>query len=152
MPFKSFSYLLPKPQNQLTKCGQNFSKKSIKCFKNWTLKKNFIEEIHFSGTFFIIDIFWKLQFLKHLKHFLLKLCPFFVSWFWSFGKRYENDLTDGIFETGANGVPTKSQNHIISGQGGPSSTQYSNPSWAWRWYHPFGTIPNHQPPSISTQC
>ena len=36
--------------------------------------------------------FWKLQFLKHLKHFLLKLCPFFVSWFWSFGKKYENDL------------------------------------------------------------
>ena len=36
--------------------------------------------------------FWKLQFLKHLRHFLLKLCPFFVSWFWSFGKKYENDL------------------------------------------------------------
>ena len=60
----------------------------IKVFK----KKNFIEEIQFSGTFFVIDIFWKLQFLKHLKHFLLKLCPFFVSWFWSFVKRYEFDL------------------------------------------------------------
>ena len=36
--------------------------------------------------------FWKLQFLKHLKHFLLKFCPFFVSWFWSFGKKYENDI------------------------------------------------------------
>ena len=47
-------------------------------------KKSFIEEIHFSCTFFVIDMFWKLQFLKHLKHFLLKLCPFFVSWFWSF--------------------------------------------------------------------
>jgi hypothetical protein len=23
---------------------------------------------------------------------LLKLCPFFVSWFWSFVKRYEFDL------------------------------------------------------------
>ena len=57
--------------------------KKIKCF---------IEEIQFSGTFFVIDIFWKLQFLKHLKHFLLKLCPFFVSWFWSFVKRYEIDL------------------------------------------------------------
>ena len=34
------------------------------------------------------NIFWKLQFLKHLKHFLLKLCPFFVSWIWSFGKKY----------------------------------------------------------------
>ena len=57
--------------------------KKIKCF---------IEEIQFSGTFFVMNIFWKLQFLKHLKHFLLKLCPFFVSWFWSFVKRYEFDL------------------------------------------------------------
>ncbi len=55
-------------------------------------KKKIIEEIQFSGTFFVIDIFWKLQFLKHLKHFLLKLCPFFVCWFWSFVKRYEFDL------------------------------------------------------------
>ena len=52
-------------------------------------KKNFIEEYHFRGTLFVTDIFWKLQFLKH---FLLKLCPFFVSWFWSFVKRYEFDL------------------------------------------------------------
>ena len=30
-------------------------------------------------------------------------------------------LTDGIFETGAFGVPSKSQNPTILGQGGPSS-------------------------------
>ena len=39
-------------------------------------------------------------------------------------------LTDGIFETGAYRVPSKSQNPIISGQSGPSSTQCSNPSCA----------------------
>ena len=40
----------------------------------------------------LFDTYWKLQFLKHLKRILLKLCPFFVSWFWSFVKRYEFDL------------------------------------------------------------
>ena len=91
MTLKSFSYFLPKLQNQLTKNGHNFSKK---CFKNWSFQKIFffIEEIQFSGTSFAVDIFWKLQFWKHLKHFLLSLCPFFVSWFWSFVKRYEFDL------------------------------------------------------------
>ena len=51
----------------------------------WKLKflEKKIEEIHFSWTFFVIDMFWKLQFLKHLK-----LCPFFVSWIWSFVKRW----------------------------------------------------------------
>ena len=39
-------------------------------------------------------------------------------------------LTGGIFETGAYGVPSKSQNPTILGQGGPSSIQRSNPSWA----------------------
>ena len=39
-------------------------------------------------------------------------------------------LTDGIFETGAYGVPSKSQKLTVLGQGGPSSTQSSNPSWA----------------------
>ena len=39
-------------------------------------------------------------------------------------------LTDGIFETGAYGVSSKSQNPTVLGQGGPSSTQRSNPSWA----------------------
>ena len=53
-------------------------------------------------------------------------------------------LTDGIFETGAYGVPSKSQNPTLLGQGGPSSTQCSNPSWAWHWHHPFGT--NNYPP------
>ena len=50
-------------------------------------------------------------------------------------------LTDGIFETGVYAVPSKSQNSTVLGQGGPSSTQFwcSNPSWAWRWHHPFGT-------------
>ena len=37
-------------------------------------------------------------------------------------------LTDGIFETGAYGVPSKSQNPTVLGQGGPSSTQCSNPN------------------------
>ena len=39
-------------------------------------------------------------------------------------------LTGGIFETGAYGVPSKSQNTTVLCQGGPSSTQCSNPSWA----------------------
>ena len=38
-------------------------------------------------------------------------------------------LTDGIFETGAYGVPSKSQNQTILGQDGPFSTQCSNLSW-----------------------
>ena len=40
------------------------------------------------------------------------------------------NLTDGIFETGVYAVPSKSQNSTVLGQGGPSSTQCSNPSWA----------------------
>ena len=52
-------------------------------------------------------------------------------------------LTDGIFETGAYGVPSKSQNPTVLGQGGPSSTQCSNPSWASIWHQ--------QLPSILTQ-
>ena len=51
-------------------------------------KKIFIEEYHFWGMFFIIDIFWKL--FKAL--YLLKSCQFFVGWILSFGKRYENDV------------------------------------------------------------
>ena len=53
-------------------------------------------------------------------------------------------LTDGIFETGAYGVPSKSQNPTILGQGGLSSTQCSNHTWACSWHHPFGT--NNYPP------
>ena len=53
--------------------------------------------------------------------------------------RLQNLLTDGIFETGAYGVPSKSQNPTVLGQGGPSSIQCSNPSWACRSHHPFGT-------------
>ena len=34
-------------------------------------------------------------------------------------------LTDGIFETGAYEVPSKSQNPSVLGQGGPSNTQCS---------------------------
>ena len=41
----------------------------------------------------------------------------------------QNTLTDGIFETGGYGVPSKSQNPTILYQGGPSSNQCSNPSW-----------------------
>ena len=53
-------------------------------------------------------------------------------------------LTDGIFETGAYGVPSKSQNPTVLGQGGFSSTQCSNSSWACTWYYLFGT--NNYPP------
>ena len=42
----------------------------------------------------------------------------------------KESLTDGIFETGAYGVTSKSQNPTVLGQGGPYSTQCSNPSWA----------------------
>ena len=61
--------------------GTILVKSALNALKIEVFKKQIlIEEIQFSGTFFVIDIFWKLQFLKHLKHFLLKLCPFFVSW------------------------------------------------------------------------
>ena len=43
-------------------------------------------------------------------------------------------LTDSIFETGAYKVPSKSQNPTILDQGGPSSTQCSQPSWACHWH------------------
>ena len=36
-------------------------------------------------------------------------------------------LKDGIFESGAYGVPSKSQNPTVLGLSGPSSTQCSNP-------------------------
>ena len=49
-------------------------------------------------------------------------------------------LTDGIFETGAYGVPSKSQKLTVLGQGGPSSTQCSNPSWARHWCQPTTTL------------
>ena len=49
-------------------------------------------------------------------------------------------LTDEIFETGAYGATSKSHNPTVLCQGGPSSTQCSNPSWR----HPFGT--NNYPP------
>ena len=42
----------------------------------------------------------------------------------------QQPLTDGIFETGAYRVPSKSQNPAILGQGGTFSIQCSNPSWA----------------------
>ena len=44
-------------------------------------------------------------------------------------------LTDGIFETGAYGVPSKSQNPIVLGQGGSSTTQCSNISWTCCWHN-----------------
>ena len=59
-------------------------------------------------------------------------------------------LTNGIFETGSYGVPSKSQNPTVLGQGGLSSTQCSNLSWACNWHHPFGTN-NYAPFQHSTQ-
>ena len=52
------------------------------------------------------------------------------NWFFLWISNYLNGLTEGIFETGAYGVPSKSQNPTVLGYGGPSSTQCSNPSWA----------------------
>ena len=40
------------------------------------------------------------------------------------------NITDGIFDTGAYGVQSKSQHLTVLGQGGLSSTQCSNPSLA----------------------
>ena len=53
-----------------------------------------------------------------------------VLWCFTLVKRtrkHEVSLTDDIFETGVYGAPSKSQNPIVLGQGGPSSTQCSNP-------------------------
>ena len=44
-----------------------------------------------------------------------------------------------FIETGAYGVPSKSQNPTVLDIGGPSNTQCSYPSWACCWHHPFGT-------------
>ena len=60
-----------------------FSKKKKKSLKKFNLVAHFC--------------YWHFLKTSILKHFLLKLCPFFVSWFWSFGKKYENDL-DVIFD------------------------------------------------------
>ena len=60
MTLKLFSYLLPKLQNQLTKNGHNSkSKKCLRCCKNcfFQKKKNEVEDIQFSGTFFVTGIF-----------------------------------------------------------------------------------------------
>ena len=54
---------------------------------------------------------------------------------------------DGIFETGAYRVPSKSQNPTVL-DCGLSSTQYSNLSWACHWHHLFGT--NNYPPFEQT--
>ena len=54
-------------------------------------------------------------------------------------------LTDGIFETGAYGVPNTSQNPIVLDQGGLSSTKCSNPSWACQMVPIDTTLPNHKP-------
>ena len=53
-------------------------------------------------------------------------------------------LSDGIFETGAYGVPSISQNPTVLGQGSPSSAQCLNPSWACHCHYRFGTI-NYPP-------
>ena len=43
----------------------------------WIFLKNiFIEEYDFRGTLFVIDIFWKFQFLNH---FVTKIMPIFQS-------------------------------------------------------------------------
>ena len=77
-----------------------------------------------------------------------------------FGGQFILQNSDGIFETGAYRVPSKSQNPTVLGQGGPYSTQCSNLAGhtvgTIRWHHPLapsvGTIRWHQQlPSILTQ-
>ena len=70
-----------------------------------------------------------------------------VLWCFTLVKRtrkHEVSLTDDIFETGVYGAPSKSQNPIVLGQSGPSSSQYSNSSWGCHWHHPFD-IKNYPP-------
>ena len=50
----------------------------------------FIEEYQFRGTFFVIDIFWKLQFLKHFVY--QNHAYFSIAWF-----RVDDDLPKKIF-------------------------------------------------------
>ena len=45
--------------------GTILVKSALNALKIEVIKKKIIEEIQFNGTFFVIDIFWKLQFLKH---------------------------------------------------------------------------------------
>ena len=80
MTLKTFSYFLPKLQNQLTKMGTLLVKSSldalqIEVFKNVNTKK-FAKKLNSFNE----KKNWK--FLKLIKHFLLKLSPFFVTWFW----------------------------------------------------------------------
>ena len=65
--------------------------------------------------------------------------------------RLQNLLTDGIFETGAYGAPSKSQNSTVLCQGGPSSTQCSNPSWACLCIGTIGLAPTSLQPTIQNQ-
>ena len=56
---------------------------------------------------------------------------------WLFDTVYDKvskTLTEGIFETGAYGVPSRSQNPTVLDQGGPSSTLCSNSSLAFVWH------------------
>ena len=54
-------------------------------------KKISLKKFNLVAHFLLLTFFENFNFWKHLKHFLLKLYPFFVSWFWSFVKKYEND-------------------------------------------------------------
>ena len=55
-------------EQKLSKMAKFWLSKSIFYVKNIRnfLKKNFIEEYHLRGPFFVIDIFWKIQFFKHI--------------------------------------------------------------------------------------
>ena len=58
--------------------GRILVKSAINALKIEVFKKikKFVEEIQFSGTFLDIDIFWKLQ---SLKHFLLNFCQLILE-------------------------------------------------------------------------
>ena len=112
-------------------------------FFHQTLLIIFLTQIYFrkSTSFQVFGIPEQTKVLPNSRTYQLALTMCHVHIIYKLFNWY---LTDGIFETGAYGVPRKSQNPTVSGQGCPSSTQCSNPSWACRWHHPFGT--NSYPP------
>jgi hypothetical protein len=63
------------------KMGTILVKSALNALKIEVFKQKvfFIEEIQFSGTFFVIDIFWKLQFLKAFKALFTKIVPIFCQ-------------------------------------------------------------------------
>ena len=72
--------------------GTILVKSALNALKLKLKKKISLKKFNLVNRFLLFTFFEILSFSKHSKHFLLKLCPFFVSWFWGFVKRYEFDL------------------------------------------------------------